>query len=122
MFRLAKIFLWTLVFVALLLAIDQFFLRVPATVPAHVAVRQFYIDLRGRMGLLLGGERRATVESVIEQIDGRPAAREARPAPLVPAEPSPRYLYVDAEGQLQFADSLEEVPSRFRREARPLDQ
>jgi hypothetical protein len=122
MFRLAKIFLWTLVFVALLLAMDQFFLRVPATVPAHVAVRQFYIDLRGRMGLLLGGERRATVESVIKQSDGRPAAREARPAPPVPAEPSPRYLYVDAEGQLQFADTLKDVPSRYRSEARPLDQ
>jgi hypothetical protein len=55
-----------------------------------------------------------------------PAARADRPsagsapkaADLGGAQP--RYLYVDGEGNLQFADRLEDIPARYRKEARSL--
>lgn len=65
-----------------------------------------------------------------------PSAEPARSGP--PPEPSPlpraealkegaaaeaqRYIYIDASGRLQFADSLQEVPERFRSEARPMER
>ncbi|TFG89652.1 MAG: hypothetical protein E4H17_00215 [Gemmatimonadales bacterium] len=49
MARLLSILLWTTVFLLIMLAIDQFLLRVPASVPAHAAVATFYRDLRSRL-------------------------------------------------------------------------
>jgi len=125
--KLLKFLLWSVVFLALLLACDQLLLRVPMRQPALATVRSFYLDFRGR---LLGlGERRppATIDQLIDREvrsqsppprKAPPAARTTAPA----AGETPRYLYVDGEGNLQFADRLEEIPQRFRSSARPMER
>jgi hypothetical protein len=35
---------------------------------------------------------------------------------------APRYLYVDNGGQLHFADTLQEIPPRYRKEAQLLEK
>jgi hypothetical protein len=39
-----------------------------------------------------------------------------------PAAPptADRYIYVDADGELQFADSLEDIPPALRKDAQPM--
>jgi len=128
-----KFLLWTLVFLGLLLATDQVLLRVPMEQPALAAVRGFYLDFRGRLLRLAGHAPPATIDQLIDEAvqspapvstPGRPATAP-RPAPA-PAQPeaaaAPRYLWVDAAGDLQFADRLEDIPERYRGEARPLER
>ena len=68
------------------------------------------------MPSLARGSRRAlrheTVEVITIRQDAGVPARQA---------PSPRYLYADENGQLQFADSMENIPPQFRKEAQRLD-
>lgn len=114
--RIAAALLWTSLFLVLLAGLDQFFLRVPTTVPILTEVRAFYLDFRSRLTLLNGGREESTLESVIEQT-------AAEPSGLSPdrTESSPRYLYADRRGELRFADSLEEIPPEYRKDAQPLD-
>jgi len=112
--RIAGILLWGSLFLAILLGMDQFFLRVPVDVPALKEIRAFYCDFRGRLFSLVGQEDRPSLESVIERNDVPAPARPGR------KESAPRYLYVDRKGALQFADALEEIPSEYRKEAQPL--
>jgi len=35
---------------------------------------------------------------------------------------TPRYLYVDDTGTLQFAESLEAIPKAYRKDAQPMEQ
>jgi hypothetical protein len=49
MARFLSFLLWTVVFLLIVLAVDQLLLRVPATLPAHTAVATFYRDLRSRL-------------------------------------------------------------------------
>jgi hypothetical protein len=112
--RFAGILLWSFLFLAILLGMDQFFLRVPGTVPALKEVREFYLDFRGRLFSLVGQERKPSLESVIEQNDAPSHDRPGR------EENAPRYLYVDRKGDLQFADALEEIPPEYRKEAQLL--
>jgi hypothetical protein len=138
--RALKFLLWAAVFCGLLLALDQVLLRVPLRQPGLVAVQDFYRDFRGRL-LELGGGTPDSIEAVIDRAP--PVGRESvpvnagGPAPPPPAagvapgsgqEPpgtakpaGPRYLYVDAAGELRFADTLEEIPRRFRADAQPLE-
>jgi hypothetical protein len=67
-------------------------------------------------GLLIGIDQIAklpgkSIEQVIETARDTPAAKTQAPQ---------RYLYVDDSGALQFADSLEQVPPKYRRSAQPL--
>lgn len=106
---LRRFLLWSTVFLLLLIVLDQIVVRVPLRAPVFSQGRDFYLGFR-------------------ERILDPPAARSGpsgekasfRP-PRRPPAPGPRYVYVDGEGALQFADSLEEIPSRFREEARPLE-
>lgn len=140
--RTLKFLLWAAVFCGLLLALDQVLLRVPLRQPGLAAVQDFYRDFRGRL-LELGGGAPGSIEAVI---DGAPPpsppgrsvpadANEAPPArpdagvapgggqppPASAAPAGPRYLYVDEDGELRFADTLEEIPQRFRADAQPLE-
>jgi len=126
MHRIIRILLWCLFTLALAVACDQWLVQSHSDQPVLRAVQTFYRDFRTR---LLGSGKAPTIESVIEQQQQPPApgpavasppAASPAPAPAPPAKGSGRYLYVDAEGQLQFADSLDEVPARFRHEAKPL--
>ncbi|WP_432823181.1 hypothetical protein [Trichloromonas sp.] len=124
--RLARPLLWTLLFLLILVAIDQFFMRVPTRQPALSAVRHFYLDLRTRMLRLAPGQKPTSVEAVIEQAQPAPAKPRPKPAAKKPAAPAaakePSYFYADDQGELRFADSLNEVPERFRKDAQRLEQ
>ena len=111
--RLVKFLFWGTVFVALLLVIDQFFVRVPVDIPGVTEVRHFYLDFRHRLFGTVAEHGPDAIGSAIEQAESPPP-----PARAV----TPRWVYADEAGNLQFADHLEEVPARYRAEAQPLDE
>ncbi len=127
MHRLVKPLFWILVFGLLLVAMDQLLTRLPAVHPAHTALSEFYRDFRARLFSVIvipDQEAPPTVEAVIEQEQSNGTAL---PAPAAPAKPvakpgSTRFVYADAQGVLQFADSLESVPREYRASAEPLQE
>ena len=133
MHRLIKPIFWTILFLAMMLVIDQFLVQVPPVHPAHAAVTSFYRDFRGRLIGLAFNERKAapkSIEAVIEkqQKSPKPAPQkttktvqeQTKSASKPQAEKSQRYLYSDGKGQLHFADSLSEVPDEYRGLAQPM--
>lgn len=120
---------WTVLFLLMLLAIDQFFVQVPPIHPAHDAVSRFYKDFRHRLLAMTLGEKPPvkpppikmpakpdTIETVIDkQVTAEKAKAKAKSAPQ-------RYVYSDEQGNLQFAESLEDVPAQFREAAQPMGQ
>lgn len=127
--RILSILFHSLLFLLLLLAIDQSFVHLPLTLPGLRQSQTFYLDLRGRLlGLgdpVLERAKRPpkgpenSVEGLIDA-DER-AALAPKTTPKSPAaEEGPRYLYPDAAGQLQFADRLEEIPESLRSKAQRL--
>ena len=116
MLKLVKYLLWILVLLALCLGLDQLLLRTPLDAPGLAQTQRFYVDFRQRLIRLFFAERAqqpgASIEGLIE---------ETAPAESVqPGPPGNRYLYVDDDGVLQFADSLQQVPARYRESAQPL--
>jgi len=130
--RLIKPIFWTFLFLVMLLVIDQFFVQVPPVHPAHEAVSNFYRDFRGRLIDLTFGDKKAepkSVEAIIEkqQAEEKKATttvttgkKPAAPAKNNSPEKSKRYIYSDGKGELHFADSLEEVPDKYRGQAQPM--
>ncbi len=114
MLKMVKYFLWVVVLVALALSFDQLMLKLPLHAPGLKQTQQFYVDFRTRLvGLTKSAPAPspAAIEAVIEK---------AATAPEQPAKKPTRYLYVDNSGTLQFADSLQQVPSQYRKDAQPL--
>lgn len=133
MLRLIKPLFWTFLFLGMLLAIDQLLVQIPPVHPAHAAVSNFYRDFRSRLIDLTFGEKQATPESIEAVIEtqqksqpglsknGKPAEQKpAWPASQPGDKPTQRYIYSDSRGELQFADSLGEVPVEFRAQAQPM--
>lgn len=132
--RLIKPIFWTFLFLVMLLVIDQFFVQVPPVHPAHEAVSNFYKDFRGRLIDLTFGDKKAEPESVEAVIEKQQAAEKKAPTagttdkkPATPAKSnspakSKRYIYSDGKGELHFADSLEEVPDKYRGQAQPMGE
>jgi len=133
MHRLIKPIFWTFLFLVMLLVIDQFLVQVPPIHPAHEAVSNFYRDFRGRLIDLSVGEKQAAPESVEAVIEKQQAAeqkaaakagpsakKQAQPVKSTSAGKSQRYIYSDGKGELHFADSLEEVPDKYRGQAQPM--
>ncbi len=125
MIRIARFLIWTVVFLAILAALDQFMVRVPMKITGVQSVQRFYVDFRGRIQRLVLKTARSlpaggapTVESIIEKTETAPP----RPAPVQPEARGPKFFYVDGQGELRFADSLDEVPERFRASIKRLDQ
>lgn len=139
--------LWTAVFLLILAGLDQFLVRVPATLPAHVAVASFYRDLRSRTLELATGKKPAPAPpaavkpapvikgkerakapaspaSVEALIDQRRTGSNPRPAGtrLEPVETRPRYVYADERGEIHFAGTLAEVPEEYRAKAKLLGE
>jgi hypothetical protein len=120
---------WFLLFLVLLLAVDQFFVQVPPIYPAHVAVSRFYQDFRTRLFTLLTSEEQPpgsvkspeqgnkpqSIEAVIDHQQSKSTDQPAR-------QKSRRYLYSDADGELQFADSIDDVPLKYRAQAEPMGE
>ena len=116
MLKFAKYLLWILVLLAIGLGLDQMLTRVPLTAPGLVQTQRFYIDFRQRLGHLFFAGSAPEVPATIEGLIDR-----STPEPAPGANPSgSRYLYVDGDGVLQFADSLQQVPVRYRDSAQPL--
>ena len=134
MHRLIKPIFWTILFLAMLLVIDQFLVLVPPVHPAHEAVSKFYTDFRGRLIDLTFGEKKSAPKSVEAVIEKQQAAEEkvttkdpgttdkkpTKPTKSAPPQQAQRYIYSDGKGELHFADSLEEVPDEYRGQAQPM--
>jgi len=117
--RTAKAIVWTFVFLLMLLAADQFLLRVEFTQPQMQVVQGFYLDFRQRLVSLGHSPKPKSVEAVIDAEKTSAAVPET---PQRKATTSPRYLYVDDQGVLQFADSFEEIPPKLRGGAQRLEE
>ena len=117
--RTAKAIIWTIIFVALLLATDQFLLRVEFSQAQMQVARSFYLDFRQRLIALGGGADPGSVEAVIETNQ-----ETALPGVVVRRNEAdePRYLYLDADGNIQFANSLEDIPRTLRDQAERLSE
>ena len=123
--RLFKTIFWAVFLILLLLGIDQYFVRVPASQPALTAVRAFYLDFRARLPRLLPEEKPVSVEAIIEEAEKKvakpvPKALAPKKAAPVSAAAEPKYFYADAAGGLHFAASLEEIPAPYRKQAQRL--
>ncbi|GEM_PF-6620456 len=95
MARFFSFLLWTGVFLLILLAIDQFLVRVPASGPTHTAVTTFYRELRDRLTGLATG---------LAVVPPSPPATPAKPAPAKkapePAKTSPTNIEAVIEQRL----------------------
>ncbi len=133
MHRLIKPIFWTFLFLIMMIVIDQFLVQVPPVHPAHAAVSNFYQDFRSRLIDLTFGEKKATpktIEAVIEKQRkdqktspkkvNNPSQKQTEPANKPRPKKSQRYLYSDGKGELHFADSLEDVPDKYRGQAQPM--
>jgi hypothetical protein len=114
MFKMTRWFIWGLFSLLLLTALDQVLLRVDLPVPGYSEAHEFYVDFRSRLLGLAGND---PVARMITANKKSPATVTA-----APVTKSPRYLYVDGDGSLQFVDSLDEVPLQYRRDAQPLSE
>ena len=109
----SKAIFWVIVFFCMLLAVDQFMLRVESKSGGLQAAQEFYLDFRQRL-IGLGASGPESVEEVLV---------EKEPTAVVKVEgDNPRYLYADENGQLQFADSMEDIPPEFRKGAERMDE
>ena len=106
-----RCFFWSILCLVLIIGGDQLLCRFSPQHPSLQVMQKFYTDFRGR---LLGLFQPHSIEAVIE--------KQHQPSPSQPSSPagSTRFLYKDADGQLQFADSLEQVPPPYRAEAKPM--
>lgn len=133
MHRLIKPLIWTILFLVMMLVIDQLLVQVPPVHPAHAAVSNFYRDFRSRMIDLVFNEKKAapqSIEAVIEKEQSKqdPKLQKSKPSDHGQTLPgnstqmnkSQRYVYSDSKGELQFADSLDEVPVKYRAQAQPM--
>lgn len=118
MFKMTRWFLWGLFTLLLLTALDQILLRVDLPVPGYAQVHEFYVDFRQRLVGLTGQDPVARTISTNRQPEARTTSSSS--APKTAPKVQPRYLYVDGDGALQFADSLDEVPLQYRRDAQPM--
>lgn len=133
-----KALLWSLCFLALLLTLDQLALRLQPTTPVLQELQSSYREFRSR---LLGKKPQPplTIEAVIDRNVSAPVRKQVstpttKPAkkPVRAAKPkrsvqqaatvptAEQFLYVDADGDLQFADHLEDIPPALRDGAQPL--
>ncbi len=116
MLKVLKYFLWLLVVLLLAGGLDQAMVRVPLNAPVLQQVQAFYVDFRDRL-VSLGGDGTVTVgqPQTIDAVIEKTTKPQSKPI----AETN-RYLYVDDSGTLQFADSLVQVPQKYRPDAQPL--
>lgn len=81
MARLFAFLLWTVVFLLLMLAIDQLLVRVPASQPTHAAIAAFYQDLRARLFDLASGKPAAPAASPAKVAPQAKTREQKKPAP-----------------------------------------
>ncbi|MFO7576852.1 MAG: hypothetical protein R6W66_03905 [Pelovirga sp.] len=103
-----RMILWLMVAVAVTLAGDWLLMQRTFEVPGLHQGQRFYRDFRTRL-LNLNSSPRDPIGQAIEA----QSAPEQRTS-------TPRFLYVDRDGELHFADHLEQIPAAYRQTAQPL--
>ena len=111
----SKAIFWVIVFFLVLLGADQFLIRVEFRSGGMQVAQEFYLDFRQRLFGLGQTSDPASVDAVIGE------EKKQQPASTRQAE-APRYLYADENGQLQFANSMEDIPSQYREQAERLEE
>ena len=114
MLKLFKFFIWIIVVLALAVGFDQFMVRTPLNVTGLKETQIFYVDFRQRLiRLINNGQRSASddIQAVIERSNEQKKVEE---------QSASRFVYVDRNGELQFADSLKDVPAEYRENAQPM--
>ncbi|MFK5927687.1 MAG: hypothetical protein QM483_13745 [Desulfuromusa sp.] len=114
MLKLLKYFLWLVVILALAVGFDQLMVQLPLQTPGLKQTQQFYIDFRARLAGLVKNKpipQQNVIEAMIEKTATKPEQSTKK---------NSRYLYVDASGTLQFVDSLQQVPMKYRQDAQRL--
>ena len=132
--KLIKPIFWTVLFLIIILVIDQFFVQVPPVHPAHKAVTDFYRDFRSRVIDLALDEKKQTPKSIEAVIDKSQSKKDdpskskistektADPTNKESVKKTQRYIYSDGKGELHFAESLDEVPDEYRAQAQPMSR
>ena len=115
MFKLLRMFFWLVLVLVVLAGLDQFLVRVPLDAPGLSHTQTFYNDFRSRLLGLAGVKAVPAVTSIDEVIEASGSVTKV-------GQKVRRYLYADESGGLQFVDSLEQVPARFRSVAQPLTE
>ncbi len=117
MLKLLKYFLWLVVIVALTVGFDQLMVQVSLETPGVKQTQRFYVDFRSRLIRIFSQQSKT-----IEPVDAIEAVIEKKVKPTIKKaqKGGQRYLYVDGSGTLQFADSLKQVPKKYRQDAQPL--
>lgn len=115
-------FVWLVSFLLLLLVCDQFLLRYPGKdLPLLNDFQQFYQDFRQRL-IKLEAQRSTSPPKTATTVEEVLANREQEVTRSTPAAAETRYLYLDEQGALNFADRFDEIPLPFRQSAKPLGQ
>lgn len=140
--RLVFGFLWVGVFIFLLVVVDQIFLHYRGFEQPFVRdMQKFHADFRQR----LFGEpqqppaqapmpqrltvpaavdkKAVSIDALVEREIGRAVQQKGAQTKTPPADDAVlRYIYIDAQQNIQFAQRLEEVPASLRASARPVTQ
>ncbi len=131
MFKIFRYVLWLVVVLALMLSFDQLMISFPLTTPGLAHTQKFYVSFRQRLGNLVNGVAEQPL-SALKKADkvSAPTKKNSSPDTIAKVisksaatkvkQEAQRFLYVDAQGDLQFADSIEQIPKRFRESAQPL--
>jgi hypothetical protein len=115
---------WLISFILLLLVCDQFLLRYPgADNPMLSDFQSFYKDLRKRVLALDYHSQPHSVQQVITEHSSNKSVPEILDDAAVSDEADiGRYIYVDEQNTLNFADSLHQIPVQLRASAKKLDK
>lgn len=133
-----KALFWIFCFLALLLTMDQIALRLQPSTPLMQELQSDYREFRSRL-FEKKPRQPLTIEAVINADTSPPVKKPQKVTAQKPhnvsskvsrpqtglqkktaAPTADKYLYVDADGELQFADGLEEIPAALRSGAKPL--
>ncbi|MDY0212975.1 MAG: hypothetical protein RBR06_08215 [Desulfuromonadaceae bacterium] len=141
--RLVFGFLWLGIFILLLVVVDQVFLHYRGFKQPFVRdIQKFHADFRQRLfGLpqvqppaeappqheqstpAVVDKKAASMDALVEREIAREVLKKGTQAKTAPAEDAVlRYIYIDAQQNIQFAQRLEEIPASLRASARPVTQ
>ncbi len=139
--RLVFGFLWVGIFIFLLLVMDQILLRYRGFEhPFMRDMQKFHADFRQRLfdlpsqqfpqtaprkqGQITPAEdkKAPAINLLVEREIERAAQKNGAYATATPIDAELRYIYVDAQQNIQFAQRLEEIPAELRRSARQVTQ
>jgi hypothetical protein len=132
--RLLMGFVWLVIFMLLLVALDQVLLRHPGFEQGFLRdVQEFHADFRRRLFGLRPKDKFETgsdakvrqtrptpaehpvdVNMVVEREIVRVTQQAGDAAAVSTEDGSLRYIYLDAEQNIQFVERYEDIPPRFR--------